>query len=73
MNFTPFSNVDSHTAFRNHLDKVLAEIDALENDYVLRCSITELENHFIDKASITPLVLHTDQRYIHGQHAAWSP
>lgn len=67
MSFRPFSDGDSHTVFQSQLDRVLAEIDALDNAYVLRCSITELENHFIDKASINPLILHADQRYVQDQ------
>jgi len=67
MSFTPFSDVDSHSAFRHHLKNTLREIDALENDYVLRCSVTELEDHFTEKARIDPLILHADQRYIRDQ------
>jgi hypothetical protein len=63
----PFGEGDAHSTFRLHMDKLKAEIDALDNDYILKASPTELEQHFIEKGYIQPLVLHSDGMYIEGQ------
>ncbi|MBE3039740.1 MAG: hypothetical protein IMZ62_13135 [Chloroflexi bacterium] len=63
----PFGDGDTCSTFKLHLDKLMAEISALDNDYILKASQTELEQHFIDKGHISPLVLHSDQKYIAGQ------
>jgi hypothetical protein len=68
----PFSDTDSHSAFRSYLQATLDEIGALETEYVLKASLTELEQFFVSKALIEPLVLHADQRYIENQsHITW--
>lgn len=64
MRIRPFSHASSYDVFRNHLDQVCQEIDLLENDYVLKASLTELEEYFISKLLIEPLVLKADQKYI---------
>src|SRR5438128_1392638 len=61
----PFGDGDTTSAFRNHLEKVLLEIDGLENEYVLKASPTELERHFSEKAQVEPLCL--GEHYIEGQ------
>lgn len=67
MKFYPFNDGDTFATFRNIVDKVTQEIQALENEYVLKASLTELENYYIEKVIIHPLVLHTDQYYIENQ------
>ncbi len=59
----PFRDGDTYATLRTHTEKVTAEIDALDNDYVLRASPTELE----DKVLVKPLVLHAEQRHIEDQ------
>jgi hypothetical protein len=61
----PFGDGDTSTAFRNHLDKALREIDAIENEYVLKASPTELEEHFNQQARVEPLRL--CEHYIENQ------
>jgi len=63
----PFSEGDTFATFRNIVDSVGSEINALENEYVLKASLTELEDFFIEKVLIEPLVLHSDQLYIKKQ------
>lgn len=65
--FHPFSDGQVHATFDNHIQKVLREIDALDNEYALKASQAELEEHFLDKATINPLLLHTDDKYIENQ------
>jgi len=63
----PFNGGDVHTAFENVVRNILAEIDGLDSQYVLKASSTELENHFVEKAMVQPLKLHVDQQYIESQ------
>ena len=63
----PFHDSDVHATFENILRKILAEIDGLDSEYVLKASPTELENHFVEKAMVQPLALHVDQQYIENQ------
>ncbi len=63
----PFRNGDTFATFRNIVDSVTAEINSLDNEYVLKASQTELEEYFIEKVLIEPLVLHTDKQYIKSQ------
>jgi hypothetical protein len=63
----PFRDGDTFTTFRNIVDNVTAEINSLDNEYVLKASPTELEQYFIEKILINPLVLHTDDKYIKNQ------
>jgi len=63
----PFSEGDTFATFRNIVDSVTAEINALDNEYVLKASQTELEDFFTEKVFIAPLILHSDQRYIKNQ------
>lgn len=65
MPFYPFSDGDTFSTCRGHLQKALQEIDNLPNEYVLKASATELESHFTDKAQITPLQL--GEPYIDNQ------
>lgn len=63
----PFSDGTSIIAFENLVEKVIAEINSLDNEYVLKASPTELEKYFVEKILILPLVLHEDKRYIKNQ------
>lgn len=67
MRIRPFRDRDTFTTFRGLVDKITAEIDALDNEYVLKASPSELEQYFLDKVLIEPLKLHTDQACIENQ------
>ena len=69
MKLWPFSDSDTFTAFRSLLERTTGEIDALQNEYVAKASVTELEQFYIDKATIEPLTLHEDQRHVEDQSA----
>jgi hypothetical protein len=63
----PFRDGDTFSTFRHLIENVTGEINALDNEYVLKASPTELEQHFVEKVLIDPLVLHSDERYIKDQ------
>ncbi len=63
----PFSDGDTFETFRNHVEKVTAEINILDNEYVLKASLTELEQYFVEKVLIQPLILYSNERYIKNQ------
>jgi hypothetical protein len=63
----PFRDGDTFATFQNLNEKVTAEINALDNEYVLKASPTELEQYFVDKVLLEPLVLRIDERYIKSQ------
>jgi hypothetical protein len=63
----PFRDGDTFATFKNLVDKTVAEINSLENDYVLKASPTELESYYIDKITIRPLVLHAPDYHIESQ------
>ena len=44
---TPFSEEDTFATFRNIIESVIREIDALDNEYILKASPTELVFQFI--------------------------
>ena len=67
MKFRPFRNGDTFSTFQNLIEKVKAEIKGLENEYVLKASVTELEKYFLDEAMIEPIILHADKYYIENQ------
>jgi hypothetical protein len=46
---------------------VIAEINSLNNEYVLKASPTELEQYFVEKVIINPLILYPEGRYIKNQ------
>jgi len=60
----PFSQGALSDVLRAHLAKVVADIKALDSEYVLKASVAELENHFVDAAGVTPLVLRVDEKTI---------
>ena len=63
----PFREGDTYGTLRNLLEKVIAEIDSLGNEYVLKASPTELERYFIEKVLLNPLILHSEELYIKSQ------
>jgi len=63
----PFRDGDTYTTLRNVTDKIVAEIQSLDNAYVLKASATELAQHFAEKALVQPLVLHEEDRHIENQ------
>lgn len=67
MRIRPFSEGDTFATFRNHIQKTTSEIEALENDYVLKASPVELEQYYISRVLIAPLELDVENRYIDDQ------
>ena len=67
MGFRHFSNGDSHTTFRAHVQAVIEGIRSLDNEYILSASLAELEAYYIDKVTLEPLILKVDEQYIAQQ------
>lgn len=67
MRINPFYDGDSFPTFSNLRDATVREIEALENDYVLKASPAELEQYYIDKVSVTPLAIDAAGYYIDNQ------
>lgn len=63
----PFREGETFATLRRLLEKVMAEINSLDNEYVLKASPTELERHFIEKVLVSPLILHAGDLYIRSQ------
>ena len=63
----PFSDGHTVATFRKLIEKTVAEIDSLENEYVLKSSPTELEQFYINQVILHPLTLHTHQYCIENQ------
>jgi hypothetical protein len=63
----PFRDSDTFSVFRNLVEKVITEINSLENEYFLKASPTELEQYYLGKVHIEPLALHSNDRYIKSQ------
>ena len=53
--------------FRDHTEKTVAQIEALENDYVLNASPVELEQYYTSGVLLTPLTLDAANHYIERQ------
>lgn len=60
----PFRDGDTFETFRQHTEKLVQEIDRLDDEYVLKTPQAELEDQYIKKILIRPLVLHIDAKYI---------
>ena len=67
MRIQPFQDRDAFLTFRNIVEQTLREIEAMENDYVLKASPVELEKYYVSKVTITPLKLSAKKRYIDNQ------
>jgi hypothetical protein len=67
MGTRPFRDGDTFATFRGLVEGIVREIDALDNEYVLKASPIELEEYYDSKVTITPLSLDTANHYIEGQ------
>jgi hypothetical protein len=63
----PFREGDFYSTFRKHTEKIVADIQGLDNQYVLKASPTELEKYYVDQVLVQPLVLHVDKREIENR------
>lgn len=67
MRVHPFHDGDTFATFRNITEKTTREIEALENDYVLKASPAELEQYYVSQVMVTPLALDAKNHYIDSQ------
>ena len=67
MRVHPFHDGDTFATFRDITEKATREIEALENDYVLKASPAELERHYVSQVTVTPLALDAKNHYIDSQ------
>ena len=67
MRVHPFCEGDTFGTFRNITEKATREIEALENDYVLKASPAELERHYVSQVTVTPLALDAKNHYIDSE------
>ena len=67
MRVHPFHDGDTFATFRNITEQVTREIEALENDYVLKASPAELERYYVSQMMVTPLALDAKNHYIDNQ------
>jgi hypothetical protein len=70
MTMRPFGRGDTVSTFRQLVATVVAEIDKLDNDYVLKASPAELEAYFTKRVVLVPLVVDPSTRYIESQGGA---
>lgn len=49
---SPIREGDTLAAFRNIIENVVREIDALDNEYILKAPDTELEDYYVGKVLI---------------------
>ena len=67
MKIRPLSSIDYSSKFRNLIEQTIFEIQALDNEYVLKASLMELEDYYNSKVIIEPLILHVERYYIEKQ------
>ena len=67
MRIRPFRDGDAFQTFLNIVEQTIREIEALENDYVLKASAVELEQHYVSKVTVTPLTLSAKEYFIDKQ------
>lgn len=65
--FSPFREGDTFATFRNIIETVTREVDALDNEYILKASATEIEDHYVNKVIIEPLELDSENFYVENQ------
>jgi len=65
--FSPFREGDTFATFRNIIETVTREVDALDNEYILKASATEIEDHYVSKVIIEPLELDSENFYVENQ------
>ena len=67
MRVHPFREGDTFATFQNITEKATREIEALENNYVLKASPAELERHYVSEVTVTPLALDAKNHYIDSE------
>lgn len=67
MGIQPFRDGDTFATFRALVEGTVREIDALDNEYVLKASPTELEKYYVSKVTIVPLSLDSANYHIEDQ------
>ena len=67
MHIRPFRDGDAFQTLLNIVEQTVREIEALENDYVLKASPVELEQYYVSKVTISPLTLSAKDYYIDKQ------
>ena len=67
MRIRPFRDGDGFQTFLNIVEQTIREIEALENDYVLKASPVELEQYYVSKVTITPLTLSAKEYFVDKQ------
>ena len=67
MRIRPFQDGDTFRTFLSIVEQTIREIEALENDYVLKASPVELEQHYVSQVTITPLTLSAKEYFIEKQ------
>ncbi len=68
-NMSPFREGDTFSTFRNLIENIVREIDALDNEYVLKASDTELEDYYVSKVLIDPIVVDSENYYVDNQQS----
>ena len=68
-NISPFRESDTFSTFRNLVENIVREIDALDNEYVLKASDTEIEDYYVSKVLIDPIVLDSENYYVDNQQS----
>lgn len=63
MKIAPFSQDYIFKYLVELTNSVTGEIRALDNEYVLKASLTELDNYFVEKAKTRPITLKLDEYY----------
>ncbi len=63
----PFRDGDTYGTLGNLKEKIVTQIQALDNEYVLKASSAELEQYYLDQVVLEPLVLHVNERQIEDQ------
>jgi len=60
MKIRPFREGDTSATFTTLIENTVAEIDALDNEYVLKASPAELEAYYLDKVTFQPIELSSE-------------
>ena len=68
MRLHPFRDGTTFATFRHITKKVTREVEALENDYVLKASPAELERYYVSQVMVTALALDVKNHYIDSQN-----
>lgn len=60
----PFNTASAYDYFRHREAELIAEVESLANDYVLKASSTELEDYFLTKYRLEPIKLSPDGHFM---------